>query len=144
MVERIRIGHKDGQHGLWVSPPGVDVNSANRFLLSSAQDMLKIHAQGVYNSRSNYDDSVFWRHSFEITYPDLGYIPLAFIGIRPPGGVCMFPPDLIDFVHGIGGVGAFMGIIGFKGDRLKVHGWNRARELNFHYTVFRYKLMDSF
>lgn len=145
MVERIRLGHKAGEHGLWVSPPGVDIATADRYLLSSSADMLKIHAQGEHYSYSNYDDSLFWFHNFEIPYPDLGYIPLALIGVRfGSSGTVSFPADLDGFVQYQGaGVGNIMGVVGFKNDRLVVRGFHQQREMTFYYTVFRYKLLDG-
>jgi len=145
MVERIRLGHKSGEHGLWVSPPGADVATADRYLLSSSSDMLKIHAQGEHYSYSTYDDSQFWYHNFEIPYPELGYIPLALIGVRHgANGTVSFPADLDGFIqYQGGGVGNIMGVVGFKSDRLVVRGFHAQRAMTFYYTVFRYKLLDG-
>jgi len=144
MTERIRLGHKDGEHGLWVSPPGVDIATANRFLLSSAADMLKIHAQGEYRSISTLDDSVYWKHEFELPFPDLGYIPLAIVGVKQGNGEVNFPPNLWPFTQYLGvGLGTYMSVIGIATDRIKVYGWNSDKDITFYYTVFRHKLLDG-
>lgn len=146
MIERIRLGHKDGEHGLWVAPPNVDIATTDRYLMSSAQDMLKVHFQGEHTSVSTYDDSLFWLHDFEIPYPDLGYIPLALIGTKTPGGTVAFPADLGGFsqVQWTGTVNAMvMGVVGFKSDRLVVSGFHASKTIIFYYTVFRYKLLDG-
>lgn len=78
MVDRFVIKPFSNGMGLRITKPGVDAsNESSPFIISSDFDYLKQHASGTIrmNSRNQGGYTTYWNN---ITYPDLGYIPLVF------------------------------------------------------------------
>lgn len=85
MADRIILGERGQQMGLWVSLPGQNVGDpASRMVFSSDTDYLKIHAQGFYQIPRLGSTNNPYRYQGQITFPDLPYYPLH---------VCSFATD---------------------------------------------------
>lgn len=86
MAKRIIIGKRNGVNGVYISPPGKEVESTTApLLLDSRYDMLRIHSIGsVRMSGYTYSGAttvgLYWA---TVTFPSLGYIPLVW-------GSCVF------------------------------------------------------
>ncbi|MBZ9973518.1 hypothetical protein LB517_28210 [Mesorhizobium sp. BR1-1-12] len=85
-MSRVHLGLKNGRIGFWTSPSGVDASSdTGRMTLNSDYDHLKIH-QSAQLSLSNNGTMIgggYQYNAVSITYPDLGFYPLTFVGSSP-------------------------------------------------------------
>lgn len=75
MTNRVLLGNKGGTYGLWVSKPGVDVETADEsgMMLSVAQKSLQIVASGVLTG------TPLGQSGQQLTIPDLGFKPFLLI-----------------------------------------------------------------
>lgn len=150
MGDRIVIGKNGNEHGIWVAKPGQTVLQGGQMLMSSVQDMLKIHAQGSVISTGTNFSGALWRHSVTVNFPELPYIPLAFMGLKTSNAEpFQFPPDLYNIVvdenfGGSTGLVKHVPPIGIAHNRLTFRGWAPQYECPFNYTVFLTKLRDKF
>lgn len=149
MADQILLGKNGNQHGIWVAKPGQTVQQGGQMLMSSVQDMLKIHVQGKTISNSDRQSQGLWRHYVVIDFPELPYIPLAFMGFVNSGGEPFtFPPNLRDIVvteyFVSGGYRSYTPAVGMSHNQLKFQGWTDAQVCNFNYIVFLTKLRDKF
>lgn len=146
MGDKIVIGKNGDEHGIWVAKPGQTVQQGGQMLMSSVQDMLKIHAQGTVSSTAANQSLGLWRHDIVVPFPELPFIPLAFMGFSSPGAEPFkFPPDLLPGVTDGGTtLRSLIPAIGIAHNKLSMAGWTQEREGKFHYTVFLIKLRDKF
>lgn len=149
MADQIVLGKNGNEHGIWVAKPGQTVQQGGQMLMSSVQDMLKIHAQGKKTSTSERQSQGLWRHSIIVDFPALPFIPLAFMGFVNTGGEPFtFPPNLRDIVTSESfpstGIVSYIPAVGISHNRLKFEGWTDAKVCNFNYIVFLTKLRDKF
>lgn len=149
MADQILIGKNGSEHGIWVAKPGQTVQQGGQMLMSSVQDMLKIHTQGKQTSTSNRQSQGLWRHDIVVGFPPLPYIPLAFMGFVNTGGEPFtFPPNLRDIVtfenFPSRGIVNYIPAVGISHNQLKFEGWTDAQTCNFNYIVFLTKLRDKF
>lgn len=150
MADRILLGKNGNQHGIWVAKPNQTVQQGGQMLMSSVQDMLKIHDQGKKSSTSERQSQGLWRHSVVVNFPALPYIPLAFMGFVNTGGEPFtFPPNLralvtSEYFEFGGGIRSYIPAVGISHNQLKFEGWTDAKTCNFNYIVFLTKLRDKF
>ncbi|WP_439273536.1 hypothetical protein [Pseudochrobactrum sp. HB0163] len=150
MAGKILIGKNGNEHGIWVARPGQTVEEGGSYLMSSVADMLKIHAQGSVVSYGKNESLGYWRHDIEVNFPELPFIPLAFMGFKSSGSEPFrFPPDLRDVVtaHFLGGSVGLVNVmppVGISHNKLVFKGWAYGYECRFNYTVFLTKLRDKF
>ncbi|PRD45330.1 hypothetical protein C5748_03805 [Phyllobacterium phragmitis] len=77
MADRILIGLRGDEMGVWVSLPGRNVgNAADRMIFSSQYDYLKIHAQGTYQIQRYAGTSNPYLYEGSVQFPKLDYYPL--------------------------------------------------------------------
>lgn len=149
MADQILIGRNGSESGIWVAKPGQSVQQGGQMLMSSVQDMLKIHDQGTISSTSDRQSLGQWRHSITVGFPELPYIPLAFMGfVGTNTEPFTFPPNLRDLVESgylqPGGFVAYIPVVGISHNQLKFEGWTNAQTCTFNYIVFLTKLRDKF
>lgn len=150
MADKIILGKNGDKHGIWVARPGKTVQEGGPYLMSSVADMLKIHAQGSVISRGTNFSGALWRHDVVVNFPELPFIPLAFMGLKKTEGEpFQFPPDLFNLVAsewfgGNTGLVNHMPPIGMSHNKLVFRGWAPQYECPFNYTVFLLKLRDKF
>ncbi len=150
MDENILIGKNGNQHGIWVAKQGKTVQQGRQMLMSSVQDMLKIHAQGSVPSFGYNESQGLWRHQIEVPFQELPFIPLAFMGFKSSAAEpFQFPPDLSGIVAtqsfgGNIGLVNFMPVVGISHNKLTFRGWVPQYECRFNYTVFLVKLREKF
>lgn len=75
MTNRVLLGKKGSDYGLWVSKPGQNVLTASddNMLLSTDFQAFQIVASGVINNPSNNTD-------YNLTIPNLGFTPIVLLG----------------------------------------------------------------
>lgn len=75
MTNRVCLGQKGSDTGIWVSKPGVNVLTAGEddMLLSTSFRALQIIASGVISSPANLTN-------YDRTIPNLGFQPIVLIG----------------------------------------------------------------
>lgn len=148
MADKILIGKNGNDHGIWVSKPGRTVQQGGQMLMSSVQDMLKIHAQGSITSYGYTQSNGLWGHDVDIPFPELPYIPLAFMGLKTSDAEpFQFPPDLFNLMVSQTFNGVLVNYItpaGIGHNRLKFRGFINPYECKFNYVVFLTKLRDKF
>ena len=149
MRDRIVIGKQGNEHGLWVKKPNNAVPEGGQYILSSAVDMLKIHAQGSVASFGIRQSDGMWRHEIEVSFPELPYIPLAFMGLKTSDAEpFQFPPDLFGLMTYTSfpstGIVNYIPPVGISHNKLAFKGWVNPFECKFNYTVFIVKLRDKF
>lgn len=146
MGDKIIIGKNGNEHGIWVARPGQYVEDGGPYLMSSVADMLKIHAQGTFSSTAVNQSLGLWRHNIVVPFPELPFIPLAFMGFSSPGAEpFQFPPDLLPGVTSGGtSLRSLIPAMGIAHNKLSMAGWTQQREGKFHYTVFLTKIRDKF
>ncbi|MFK4824859.1 hypothetical protein ACI0FM_08730 [Paenochrobactrum sp. BZR 588] len=149
MADQILLGKNGNQHGIWVAKPNQSVQQGGQMLMSSVQDMLKIHAQGKKTSTSIRQSQGLWRHSIIVDFPELPFIPLAFMGFVNTGSEPFsFPPNLGDIVTWENfpsrGIVNYIPAVGISHNQLKFEGWTFDKVSNFNYIVFLTKLRDKF
>lgn len=87
-MPRVHQGLKNGRMGLWVSAPGHDASSESaKFLLNSDWQFMRLHQQGfgTVSATASVDPlGRFLYNDFTITFPDLGYKPMAILSNSPP------------------------------------------------------------
>lgn len=150
MGDKIVIGKNGDEHGIWVAKPGQTVQQGGQMLMSSVQDMLKIHAQGSVVSTGTHQSNGLWGHYKEIFFPELPFIPLAFMGLKASTSEpFQFPPDLFPVVvsqnfGGSVGLVNYIPPVGIAHNKLMFRGFVQPYECRFNYTVFLVKLRDKF
>lgn len=151
MADKIIIGKNGDEHGIWVARPGQTVQQGSPYLMSSVADMLKIHAQGSIASSSSTQSQGLWRHNIEVSFPELPFIPLAFMGLKTSNSEpFQFPPDLYSsivnqyFGTGNWGYVNYMPKIGIAHNKLIFVGWTEQQQCFFNYTVFLLKIREKF
>lgn len=151
MADKIIIGKNGDEHGIWVARPGQTVQDGGPYLMSSVGDMLKIHAQGSIKSTGLNQSQGLWRHKLEVPFPELPFIPLAFMGLKTSSSEpFQFPPDLYNSIvtefYGTGNWGyvSHLPKIGMSHKALYFVGWTDHYECHFNYTVFLLKLREKF
>lgn len=150
MADKIILGKNGDEHGIWVSRPGQSVQEGGPYLLSSVGDMLKIHAQGSIQSTGINQSSGIWRHEVTVYFPELPFIPLAFMGFKTSRAEpFQFPPDLLgtvvtEWFGGNWGMVSHIPAIGIAHNKLVFKGWTEDYQCYFNYTVFLAKIRDKF
>lgn len=149
MADQILIGKNGSEHGIWVAKPGQSVQQGGQMLMSSVQDMLKIHAQGRVTSVSDRQSAGQWRHVISVNFPALPYIPLAIMGfVGTNSEPFTFPPNLLSITSTVliegRGLVTFIPAVGISHNQLKFEGWTNIQTCNFNYIVFLTKLRDKF
>lgn len=151
MADKIIIGKNGNEHGIWVSRPGQAVRDGGPYLMSSVGDMLKIHAQGSISSYSDHQSIGLWRHDIEVAFPELPFIPLAFMGLKTSDSEpFQFPPVFNSTVTSVWfeenqlGMQGVIPTIGISHNKLKFFGWTVQRQCYFNYTVFLLKIRERF
>lgn len=154
MANKILIGKNGTEHGIWVAKPGQSVEQGGPYLMSSVADMLKIHAQNSILSQGIYqpagEPGKNYRHNITVSFPELPFIPLAFMGaVKSESEPFQFPPDLRDMAisrywDSTWGVIDYMPAIGVNHKELKYAAWSSSEYIRFNYTVFLTKIRDKF
>lgn len=149
MADRILVGKKGAEAGIWVSKPNNSVELSGEYLLSSATDMLKVWAQGSVVSYGINQSLGYWRHEISIDFPELPYIPLAFMGFKEGGAEPFtFPPNLRPLVTTTSfpntGIVNYMPPVGISHNKILFKGFVFPYECRFNYTVFTLKIRDKF
>ncbi len=75
MTNRIVLGQRGSESGIWVSKPGINALTAGAddLLLSTSISAMQIVASGVISGPSSNTD-------YDFTIPDLGFTPMVLIG----------------------------------------------------------------
>lgn len=146
MGDKIVIGKNGDEHGIWVAKPGQTVQQGGQMLMSSVQDMLKIHAQGSISSTGYLQSEGLWRHYIELDFPELPFIPLVYMALKTSESEpFIFPPDLSPLATYNGtNLRNLLPSIGMSHNKLYFRGWIRDYMCYFNYTVFLVKLRDKF
>lgn len=146
MAGKIVIGNNSGEHGIFVAQAGKTVEQGAPYLMSSVADMLKIWAQGSIASSASRQSLGLWRHDITINFPELPYIPLAFMGFKTSSNEpFQFPPDLYTLMTWNGAtLGDLMPAVGIAHNKLVFAGWTEQQYCFFNYTVFLLKIRDKF
>ena len=146
MAGKIVIGNNNGEHGIFVAQAGKTVEQGAPYLMSSVGDMLKIWAQGSVASTASRQSLGLWRHDITVNFPELPYIPLAFMGFKTSSNEpFQFPPDLYTLMTWNGAtLGDLMPAIGIAHNKLAFAGWTEQQYAYFNYTVFLLKIRDRF
>lgn len=146
MDNKIIIGNNGNEHGIWVARPGQAVQQGGPYLMSSVADMLKIHAQGSVKSTGIGQSLGLWRHSVTVEFPELPYIPLAFMGLKTSDAEPFtFPPNLNASVTYNGTtLRNLIPAIGMAHNKVVFEGWVNPYECHLNYTVFLLKIRDKF
>lgn len=146
MAGKIVIGNHEGEQGIFVAHAGKTVEQGAPYLMSSVADMLKIWAQGSVASTATTQSLGLWRHDITVNFPELPYIPLAFMGVKTSSSEpFQFPPNLNSSVTW-GGTNLMNLIppIGIAHNKLVFAGWIEQQYAYFNYTVFLLKIRDKF
>ncbi len=145
MAGKIVIGNHEGEQGIFVAHAGKTVEQGAPYLMSSVADMLKIWAQGSIASSASRQSLGLWRHDITVNFPELPYIPLAFMGFKTSGSEpFQFPPDLYTLVTSSSITGDLMPAVGIAHNKLVFAGWTEQQYCFFNYTVFLLKIRDKF
>ncbi|MBK3745659.1 hypothetical protein G3A39_41610 [Paraburkholderia aspalathi] len=150
MADKIIMGKNGSAHGIWVAKPGSSVQAGGPYLMSSFDDMMKIHVQDAVVSTGTYRPSgpadAPYRHDIEVSFTALDYIPLAFMGLRTTlTEPFKFPPDLDALIsYGSPTLGNLIAPVGIAHNKLTFAGWSDLETAYFNYTVFRLKIRDKF
>ncbi len=146
MAGKIVLGNNNGEHGIFVARAGQTVEQGAPYLMSSLGDMLKIWAQGSVSSTANRQSAGLWRHDITVNFPELPYIPLAFMGFKTSSSEpFQFPPDLSSLSSYNGAtLGNLIPANGIAHDKLVFAGWTEQQYAYFNYTVFLLKIRDRF
>lgn len=145
MAGKIVIGNHEGEQGIFVAHAGKTVEQGAPYLMSSVADMLKIWAQGSIASSASRQSLGLWRHDITVNFPELPYIPLAFMGFKTSGSEpFQFPPDLYTLVTSSSTTGDLMPAVGIAHNQLVFAGWTEQQYCFFNYTVFLLKIRDKF
>lgn len=146
MDSKIIVGKNGDEHGIWVARPGQTVAQGAPYLMSSVADMLKIHQQGSVSSTATNQSNGLWRHNITVNFPELPFIPLAFMGFKTSGAEpFQFPPDLYTLMTYNGTtLGDLMPAIGVAHNKLVFQGWSDLQTCFFNYTVFLLKIREKF
>lgn len=146
MANKILIGKNGTEHGIWVAKPGQTVEQGGPYLMSSVADMLKIHAQGSVANTATVLSNGLWRHNITVNFPELPFIPLAFMGMKTSSSEpFQFPPDNYNMITNNGAtLGDLMPAIGIGKNKLVFQGWIPQQNAFFNYTVFLTKIRDNF
>lgn len=92
MSNRIFVGKKSGRMLFRITPPGSDAeNLSHPSVFSSDGDYLKLHTIIDENIGRHSEGGGWWHHG-TWGFPDLGYVPLAFISISQLNRV-FYPND---------------------------------------------------
>lgn len=151
MADKIILGKNGNEHGIWVARPGQAVQDGGPYLLSSVADMLNIHAQGSVKSTGLNQSLGLWRHEIEVSFAELPFIPLAFMGLKTSNSEpFQFPPNFnstvttVFFTDDQLGYKGVIPAIGIAHNKLTFVGWTSDYECYFNYTVFLLKIRDKF
>lgn len=82
MANRVLLGERSGQQGLWVSKPGVNVLTAgaDQLLLSAGEASMQAIAAGSVSMAGSINDT-----GVTVTIPSTPYVPLVLLNATPPG-----------------------------------------------------------
>lgn len=146
MADKIILGKKGNEHGIWVARPGQSVQDGGPYLMSSVADMLNIHAQGSVLSTGINESAGLWRHAIEVPFAELPFIPLAFMGFKTSNAEpFQFPPDLYNLASYNGPtLRNLFPAIGIAHNKLSFSGWVSNYQCYFNYTVFLLKIREKF
>ena len=146
MAGKIVLGKNGTEDGIFVAHAGKTVEQGAPYLMSSVADMLKIWAQGSVGSTATRQSDGLWRHDITVNFPELPYIPLAFMGFKTSSSEpFQFPPDLYTLSTWNGSnLGDLMPAVGIAHNKLAFAGWTEQQHCFFNYTVFLLKIRDKF